>query len=248
MSFNSSKIRSGKKVLFLGLGHLGLFFLKENHTNTIVGTRRNIHQKTGIALIQYTLGQKWISSEKFDIIIVSFPPVKDYALKLKELLNDLGPFDQVIFISSTSIFRSGHITENSEKVGLTPNGQELIECEQLIETLENYVIIRPGGLIDSLRNPKKIAKKMTTITKSQTNVNLVHTSDVAAFLNHVIDRQIVNETYNLVCSDHPSKELFYGRFNSQITFKAEKSEIRVIDNSKSKSIGFRYHFDDLSWC
>ena len=237
-----------KKILFLGFGHLGQFFLQQNKSNVIIATKRGSHQDSACSLVQYSLGEDWSYSKEFDVIIISFPAMEDYSHKLQKLLGDLKPLKHVIFISSTSVFRSGRIEESSEKNGITKNAVELIKCERIIEKLENYVIVRPGGLIDSIRHPKDFSKKMVKVTKSQTNVNLVHTLDVAAFLHHTIDQNITNEDYNLVCSDHPSKEEFYRRFNPEIEFESKDSELRIISNSKSKNTGFKYQFDNLDWC
>ncbi len=235
-----------KKILFLGLGHLGQHFLSQNKIHEIIGTRRK-SDDLETNLIEYTLGESWKASRDFDVIIISLPPTEDYSAKLQKLLNDLGPLNKVIFVSSTSVYGFGHISEDSMKVGQTRNAKELIECEKLISQLDDYVIVRPGGLIDSKRHPKFFSQKMTKLSKSQTNVNLVHTSDVAEFLHHVVNHNISNQDFNLVCDDHPTKEEFYRNFNSAISFDPENSELRVIDNSKSKNTGFTYQYSNLAW-
>ncbi|WP_412471911.1 hypothetical protein [Halobacteriovorax sp. RT-1-4] len=235
-----------KKILFLGLGHLGQHFLSQNKIHEVIGTRRK-SDELETNLIEFSLGESWKASKDFDVIIISFPPVEEYSLKLQKLLDDLRPLNKVIFISSTSVFGTGQINEDSMKVGHTRNAKELIECEKLISQLDDYVIVRPGGLIDSKRHPKFFSKKMSKLSKSKTNVNLVHTSDVAAFLHYAIGHNISNEDFNLVCDDHPTKEEFYRSFNSTISFDSENSELRIIDNSKSKNTGFTYHYSNLSW-
>lgn len=237
-----------QKVLFFGLGHLGEFFLKQNKDFEITATKRTIDKEYQIQVTSFELGQDWHDSQECDAYVISFPPPENYSDKLAKLLNEIDIKKKIIFISSTSVFGKGIITEDSEKLGTRRNALELIKCEDQIETLENYVIIRPGGLIDEKRHPRNFTERMTTISNSKTNVNLVHTSDVAAFIHHVLKNDLKNTTYNLVCDDHPTKEAFYGSFNQNIHFDQKGSFERVIRNNKSIQSGFEYKFKTLDWC
>lgn len=236
-----------KKILFLGLGHLGNFFIKHNQNYSITGTKRHIDPSMNIPIIAYTLGEVWKDSTHFETIIISFPPVPDYSIKLASLLNELPPFKKVIFISSTSVYGTGMITEESIKNSQRRNSIELIKCERLIEGFEDYIIIRPGGLIDQIRHPRNLLKNSHTVKKSKSHVNLVHTYDVASFLHFAIEKNLTNEGYNLVCDDHPTKEKLYRPFYPHHTFDPEDSEQRVIDNAKSKNTGFSYKYSKLEW-
>lgn len=235
------------KILFCGLGHLGHFFVKQNNSHEIFGTRRNVGEPADCELIKFSLGEEWMGPWDFDVIIISFPPVEGYAVKLEKLLSTVGGDTLVIFVSSTSVYGAGHITEKSEKNPQTKNAYELIACEKLISTHSNFIVVRPGGLIDHKRHPKNFVMKMVKLTNSMTNVNLVNTEDVAAFLHFVIDHKITNEDFNLVCDDHPTKEEFYSRFSDDLIFDTDNSELRIIDNSKSKSTGFKYQFKNFDW-
>lgn len=236
------------KVLFMGLGHLGNLFLQQNNSHNITGTKRNSDDNMSCHILEYCLGTDWNYGNDFDVVIISFTPVESYAKHLEKLLNSIGDGPKIILISSTSVFGSGQINEGSEKIGRARNAQELIKCEELIQKLPNFLIVRPGGLIDEKRHPQNFTKKMVKITSSNTNVNLVHTNDVAAFLHFAIDHNLTNEDFNLVCDDHPTKAEFYARFNDTLAFDSENSELRIIDNSKSKKTGFKYQFDNLDWC
>ena len=235
-----------KKILFLGQGHLGKFFVNQNIYHSIVGTKRNL-EKNSSSMLKYHLGESWNGPTAVDVAIISFPPVENYLIHLQKLLNDLGSFKQLIFISSTSVYGSGEIDELSKKNGTSRNSQKLIACEDLIKKQPNHVIIRPAGLVDELRHPKNFFKKTKRVSKANSNVNLVHTYDVAAFIYFVIDKNIKNEEFNLVCDDHPTKEEFYGRFHDDLEFDSEGSKIRIIDNTKSKKVGFKYKFNNLNW-
>jgi len=236
-----------KNILFLGFGHLASFFLKQNHIHNITGTKRHADLNISCPILPFTLGEPWKGPNNFDIIIISFPPQKDYVIYLENLLKEVIARELTIFISSTSLFGSGEISESSPLQAVTPNAIELLNCEHFIKKIENYIIIRPGGLVDTLRHPKNFLKKSSIIKQSMTNVNLVHTYDVASFLHFLIDNKIINEEFNLVCDDHPTKEEFYSRFNQNLLFDPTNSNFRIINNSKSKSIGFNYRFNSLDW-
>ena len=236
-----------KKVLFLGLGHLGKFFVGQNQHHQIMGTKRLADPNSKCPVIPYTLGEKWIGPTDFDTAIISFPPIEEYSKKLEDLIQEWDPHMQVIFISSTSLFGPGLINEMSSKNGQSRNAAELIKCEELIKQLKRYLIVRPGGLIDEQRHPKNFFKKTSSITKSKTNVNLVHTYDVASFLHFVLNHDISNHDFNLTCDEHPTKEEFYSRFNNDLSFDSQESEQRIISNQKSKDTGFLYKYNKLNW-
>ena len=234
------------RVLFLGLGHLGKVFLDQNQTLSITGTKRKLSDDTACPLLSYDLNEKWKGPRDFDSIIISFPPSVNYSSKLEELLNQLGPFHQLIFISSTSVFGLGHITEESPKHGKSKNALELIRAEEIISKYRG-LILRPGGLIDEKRHPQHFLKRVSTISKSKTPVNLVHTADVASFLHFAINNGLSNDSYNLICDDHPTKEEFYGQFDLNCDFDSKDSQQRIISNLKSKEAGFTYMYPSLDW-
>ncbi|EQC50151.1 NADH(P)-binding protein, PF13460 family [Bacteriovorax sp. BSW11_IV] len=236
-----------KKILFFGVGHLGNIFLKQNKLHSIIGTKRSADANLGSPIIPYSLGDSWIGPTDFDVVIISFPPSENYAKKIEALVKNFHSKTQIIFISSTSVFGDGLINEMSEREGQARNARELILCENHIKARDNYLIIRPGGLIDENRHPKNFLRKMNSVASSQTNVNLVHTSDVASFIHFAIEKNLINEDYNLVCDAHPTKEEFYGHFHLDLTYNHEGSKLRIIENSKSKSTGFKYNFGDLDW-
>ncbi len=235
-----------KKNLFLGLGHLGNHFVAKNRNYLITGTMRNPSLIEGAAILPYTLGEEWSHRTDFDIVIVSFPPQKNYAKMLEDLLHNFN-CAKIIFVSSTSIYGPGLISELSPPSPQTDNANELVKSEEVIKKLNQYLIIRPGGLIDEKRHPRNFLQKSRTIKKAKTQVNLVHTADIASFLHFAIEKGLHNEDFNLVCDDHPSKEEFYKKLNTELIFENEGSEDRIISNSKSKNFGFNYQYPSLEW-
>lgn len=234
-------------ILFLGLGHLGGLFVDQNTGYTITGTKRSLDHSFNCSLIPYSLGEKWEGPDHYDVVIISFPPMEDYCSSIQKLFQKLTPMKQLIFISSTSVFGEGLITEDSPKEGKTTNALELIKCEAWIREQENSLIIRPGGLIDEQRHPQRFLQKVPVIKKSKTNVNLVHTADVAAFLHYAIENELKDEDFNLVCSAHPTKEELYSRLLPNLKFDSLDSQKRIIDNSKSLRTGFTYQYNNLEW-
>ena len=198
------------------------------------------------SILPFLLGEKWRGPKDFHTILISFPPSENYSLKLESILDQLGSFNQLIFISSISVFGPGHIDEESPKLGKSKNALELIDAEKVICERKG-LIVRPGGLIDQKRHPKRFLKKVSKISKSESPVNLVHTADVASFLHFAIENNLTNDSFNLVCNDHPSKEEFYSRFNLDCSFDPIDSQKRIISNLKSIEAGFIYQYPNLDW-
>ena len=208
-----------KKTFIFGLGHLASFLLKElNPDSNIHGTCRTPQNETTIPLthqIPYICGAPLPSmcQENWDVVIWSFPPVSHYLKCLKEAQELFPKNIPWIFISSTSVYKEGTVTEDSPRTATNFRGDaNLVELEDYLMSLPRKVsILRPGGLVDAIRHPKKFIKGRTEIMASNSKLNLVHTQDVARFIDHVISKNLYGEHFNLVSDTQASKKEFYNK-------------------------------------
>jgi nucleoside-diphosphate-sugar epimerase len=204
------------KISIVGLGWFGKALadkLKSNHE--ILGTTRsqdkistfanqNIHaEELNLSL---TPSENILSS---DVIILNIPP----------FLNQL-PWLQcwawkktthVVFISSTSIYGniSGTVDESTTPMPDTENAKILVAEENWIASFPLHTIIRFGGLIGADRHPGKILSGRQNVQGGNLPVNLIHLNDCVNFVELIIDKKLMGETFNLVNPEHPSRRDYY---------------------------------------
>jgi hypothetical protein len=245
------------KVLIMGLGHLAAFIVKEFGDDAgLWGTYRVERDETifqRVSKVKYSAGDDIPEEllQDWNVVIWNLPPLEGYKEILEEFDSRIDRRCPWIFVSSTSVFKEGHIHEDSRKESISRTGKLLIEIETTLKRFRRSVsIVRPGGLVDSIRNPANFLKDKTGVKGARTPVNLVHTHDVARFIYFMITKEIHSEDFNLVSDDHASKKDFYSRImkaNDVIppTWDDDGSMHRIISNQKSKNAGFEYLYPDL---
>jgi nucleoside-diphosphate-sugar epimerase len=243
-----------KKLLIVGLGHLAKFICDEEDANSynIFGTYRDLKKVESFNVTKYhfdTSDSRTIDNLPLDmdVVIFNMPMIDGYSQLIQELDKRFTTQTSFVFISSTSVYGVGQITESSKQLGVSRNSASLIELESLIKSnpKREYLIIRPGGLIDSQRNPANFLSKKEIILEANQLINLVHTQDVARFIWHCLEANIWNEEFNLVSDNHSTKKAFYSGEISRLNLRQPKwmdSNIteRIISNSKAKSSGFQF--------
>ena len=239
------------KILIMGLGHLASYLVHElNKDYALWGTHRQVLTNPvfdDLHKIEFHAGNSFEKFPKgFDAIIWNFPPIENYTSVLQaadKFFSDDIPW---IFVSSTSVFSTGVASEISKRKEC-----HLTSLENQLKKLNRVVsILRPGGLVDEKRHPGNFFKERSLVTGAMTPVNLVHTFDVARFIHHVIKNNLWGDDYNLVSSQHQSKQEFYQQMLELKGYKGPKwsekdSFQRIISNKKSIESGFHYQFDDL---
>ncbi len=197
---------------------------------TILGTKT----KSDDNAIPYKLGDALPPEikSKYRAVVFSFPPRDGYEKFLIECDKFFDPETPWIFISSTSAVDYNFFLAGLEKK-LGKLGRKL-------------TVIRPGGLVDDVRNPKNFFKDKT-LKGSETPINLVHTQDVARAVLHIIKNNLYGHSFNLVSDDHPTKAEFYGSLIKDLKMDPEGSEPeRVISNEKIKKTGFQFKYPYIS--
>ena len=249
-----------KLITVVGAGHLAKFFFKTVQSNWKMIALTRSPEK--IDATNSVIAQKYLSGEVLpaiclssDFLLWSLPPIANYWQLLQQAHSACDTKTQWIFISSTSVFGAGHIDESSPLQGQTEHAKTLMECEEYLQSIKHerkVSILRPGGLVDEIRHPRNFFAKATILSAAETNVNLIHTLDVARCISFLINHNHIGEDFNLVSDDHPTKEQFYlplvGPINPNIKIDREKSLMRVISNQKIKRFGFTLQYPTIQDC
>lgn len=245
-----------KKVLFIGLGHLGSFFSQVVPDQwDVSGTyRSSLDQDSFDNFKTYHFDSSDFDSfpfpKSFDFVIWSLPPFDEYTDILEKANNYLNKDAVWIYVGSTGVYSEGYITEKSPLSRKTARQLRMARIEdKLLTFTRNTFIVRPSGLVDEKRNPAKWFASRSEVKLSENRVNLVYTKDVARFIVYIIESSVEASDFNLSASKHPVKSQLYAEFLGEdkwrtISLDGKKENEKIIDNSKSKSIGFKYLVDD----
>lgn len=160
-----------------------------------------------------------------DLLILNFPPGRkrdDLQTRLpsqvRALLTAIAPFPvrQIIFISSTSVYRSGPgtVREEDAKPGRASSdaGNALLEAERLLlEGGTPAAVIRFGGLYGADRHPVRYLAGREGLDRGDAPVNLIHRDDCIGIIERIIERQPVTGVFNGVADRHPTRRECYRR-------------------------------------
>ena len=234
-------MRQDNTTLLFGKGHLGGFILKENPE--IAWTQRV--DQTEALYFNLEGDEPFFLPPHVKTIIWGIPPHPSTSVFLEKLPKDI----KIIFISSTSVFSSGQIRNDSSLAPQTQNGRLLESAEILIKKhFKKYVIIRPGGLVDQFRHPKSFFKNASRMNNSNHRPNLIHTEDVARLINFFNSNATGwNDCYNIVAKINLNKKEFYGRFISKKNFEyiESQSEEKSFELDWKKKISFELKYPNL---
>lgn len=132
-----------------------------------------------------------------DIIVLNIPP---FAEEL-EWFESWGWNDKswIIFISSTSVYSKA-----------TASASYLKQQEAWIQDhFDQWTILRFGGLIGPDRHPGKHLSGRKNLSGRLSPVNLIHLDDCINVTKTIIAKNIQNEIFNVVSSEHPTREKYY---------------------------------------
>ncbi len=177
------------------------------------------------------------------ILIINIPSKNINGFK--NLINtiEFGQVMHIIFISSTSVYRSinRHIKEDDQTALNDEN--PLLAIEKLFIENERFktTVIRFGGLIGNGRNPARFFQSGKTIASPHSRVNVIHHDDCIALITKIIKYQIWGEIFNACADLHPTKAAFYseatrleGLPSPSINDTVGNNNYKIIDSSKIK--------------
>ncbi|RAJ82325.1 nucleoside-diphosphate-sugar epimerase [Chitinophaga dinghuensis] len=196
-----------------------------------------------------------------DVLIIDVPPrmhrgPQVFAHEMATLRDHLmqTSIRKVIFISSTSVYPNvnGTVDESCSQLQDTPNGQALLDAEQLLLNTAGMdtVVIRFGGLAGYNRFPATQAR-MDETNGLEMPVNLIHRDDCIGIITQVIQKDIWGEIFNACASAHPRKydylSVVADWYGLQRPARKDSEVVpwKIISNAKLKDmLGYSFLYDD----
>ncbi|MGK7393676.1 MAG: NAD-dependent epimerase/dehydratase family protein [Candidatus Cyclobacteriaceae bacterium M3_2C_046] len=166
------------------------------------------------------------------------------------------PVQEIIFISSTSVYPEQNQTAREEDQLDPQNGRQraILEAEKLIiNSGISYNILRCGGLMGYDRNPKRFLSYLkaggkVSGTKMRSNpdtpVNYIHRDDVISIIVQLIKTNIRNEIFNLVAPKHPLRRVFIDQ-EVNADNSAIETKYKIVDSGKlQKVLSYQFRHPD----
>lgn len=184
------------------------------------------------------------------ILIIDIPPKLrgenpvSFVDKMKTFIQKAvvnSSIEQVLFISSTSVYGDEAITVTEETIEKpqTLSGKELLETEDFLQqqTAFKSTILRFGGLIGGSRNPAKSLSGKSNIATPNAPINLIHQDDCICIITAIIEQNFWGEKINASAPFHPTRKEYYTAKANQLglplpEFEENNISGKVIDSSK----------------
>lgn len=195
-----------------------------------------------------------------DLLIINVPPQRRNGLLsahgehmdyLVEQMQRQHRKPQVIYVSSTSVYRdtNGEVTETSALN--SPEEDVIVYAEQLLQREFGAAILRCGGLMGQDRIPGKYFIGRTVDT-GEIPVNFIHQEDVIGLLLAMIRQGIRGEVYNAVAPLHPTRREMYlantAIFGWQPPVFVEPAQpipFKIVNSEKAmRELGYDFIFPD----
>ncbi|MEX1190572.1 MAG: NAD(P)-binding domain-containing protein [Brumimicrobium sp.] len=202
---------------------------------------------------QPQINQPWINS--CDYILLNIPPTsfkENYALAMKQLVDNVNAQAKVIFISSTSVYKNkSQIAKEEDHLdGTSRNAPYIVEAERVLyEKLNgNLTVIRMAGLVGGDRNPAKFMAGKE-YDGGQEPVNLIHLEDCIGLIDKVVEEKYWGEILNGCATKHPMKSSYYMSVSKQLGITSPKFndnmvKHKIVSNNKSRNeLGYEYKYD-----
>jgi nucleoside-diphosphate-sugar epimerase len=255
-----------KSIAILGCGWLGTALAKSlmqqgyrvSGSTTTLG-KVDVLKGFGIDAHLFSLGNpsKIFPAEflNADWLIISTPPAI-LNQSLTELTSQLknSPELKIIMISSTAVYPTNNlIVKEDDAIHQisSHSGIDLLHIENSMQKLKNCTILRLGGLYGPKRHPGSFLAGKKGLNNGNAPVNLVHQEDVIGIISIILQQKIVDEVFNVVASEHPSRKEFYQKAATAIAlplpeFKSENTtSFKIVDNQKVKtSLLYEFKHDD----
>lgn len=251
-----------KNVLIIGCGWLGKitgrYLLDIGYS--VTGSTRSRDgfpelEELGITPYQLVVdGTQSLSLPPADVVIISIAPGRgeqrdEYPIVIGNLAKELALSNaQVLMFSSTSVYgdATGLISED-DAIPNTDSNHSILAAEgELRRHIPDSVILRLGGLFGPDRHPVKYLAGRKGIRNGDAPVNLIHSSDVVASIEVLINKNLRTEVFNVVAPEHPSrKELYTAKAREfgleSPAFESGGKNGKVVDATKLKDT-LRYEF------
>jgi len=269
---------ANKTISILGCGWLGLPLAKalsEQGYRVKGSTTRTerfaeIEQIGAESFLLKAENGKWIGERLLDfltcdMLIIAVPPGtkrnnnSTHAAEIKvlmELIPSASAIKKIIYISSTSVYKSTNkvVTEEDIKSISDAENKVLFEAEQYIQQADNAahkIILRLGGLTGYERMLARFFAGKTELAGGNEPVNLLHRDDAIGAVLFLIKKDILqNQIVNVCSPEHPTREAFYtalcNRFGlAKPNFsEALYGDWKKISSDKLSEMGYVWIFPD----
>ncbi len=198
-----------------------------------------------------------------EIVVINFPPGRRrpdveafMEAAMRSILTYLkkGQVQKVLFISSTSVYRSGQVKE--EDAGKLPpssaSGTALLAAEKLLRDTSDFTttVLRFAGLYGYERKPGRFWSGCL-LRDPQNVVNMLHRDDAVNVAMEVVMQQCWGHIFN-VCADlHPTRAEFYTQAALNLglsppqVHSGESSPDKVVLNDKVREhLKYTFQFPD----
>jgi nucleoside-diphosphate-sugar epimerase len=164
------------------------------------------------------------------------------------------PITKVIFISSTSVYKSNNKVVSESDLSELNENNPLLTIEKLFQSCIDFetTVIRFGGLIGYSRNPGRFFAGGKTVRDPNGRVNLIHRDDCIGMIGAIIEKQAWGELFNGCSDTHPTKREFYTKAalesrNPVPQFDDSTSiPFKIISNEKAKAVlNYQFVYPDL---
>lgn len=245
-----------KKCLIIGCGWLGrpLVEALQKQNIQVAATTTNDQKFIEMQAVQIhslKLNREngiltWDSAptKHFDSIIFTFPPFEGVLGAMRSLLSPL-TFDQLIFTSSTGVYKESNAFLN-EEAPIDPEHTVTL-MEEAVKDLapEKYMIFRLAGHIGPNRHPLRyFLAQQKVITNGNAPVNLIHQRDIISAIITCVKQQVCQKTYNLCSPEHPTKQAYYGELAKNLA----GIELEFAPGKIGKKIDGSKITEELSFC
>lgn len=252
-----------KTVSILGSGWLGLplaQFLKQKGYGVKASTTtpNRLTELSKVEAEPFLINTENLTNEvdnflKSNILIINITSKNIEAFQ--QLIEKVrkSPIKKVIFISSTSVYKSDNKTISESDLHEL-NDTPLYTIEKLFQNCSDFetTVIRFGGLIGYSRNPGRFFAKGKTVKDPNGRVNLIHRNDCIGIINEVIEKQAWGEVFNGCADTHPVKRAFYSKValesGNPVPHFDESNTIpfKIISNEKVKKVlNYQFVYPDL---
>lgn len=197
-----------------------------------------------------------------DILFINIPPStrskpSSFHPRQIELIKGLAQahgIKKVIYVSSTSVYpNKNQVATEADPLNHANTGNPaLLNAENLLWKNKTYdlTVIRFGGLLGDNRIPGKYFSGKENVP-GHPPVNYIHRKDAVNAVLWIIEKNLWNETYNIVCPKHPEKKAVLEKNAIDIGFappvnyeKPKKQEWKEIAADKWCQTKFQFVYDN----
>ena len=248
-----------KTIGVLGMGWLGkplaTSLLEEGYrVKGSTTTERKLSEIEDLGVAAYLVNIE--DFEEFDaflqcdvlIVAITSKEVDAYERLIEQIQES--SVQKVIFISSTSVYPDTNavVTEDNETVD-----KPLTQIENLFRKNRFFetTIVRFAGLFGGNRHPGNWFQGRK-IPQPEGFVNMIHQEDCIRIIQHIIEQNVWNETFNACSNHHPTRRAFYTYAKQSLGLDAPAFEetaqlsYKIISSRKLQEVlGYEFVYDDL---